>query len=376
MANPYIWGNLNRALNDETLIDEAIQEAVAAHNDDPDAHLEADQSLQSHRAAEIIDHLAESVVNDKIAPAARAYIAIVDPASDVDFDTINSAVTYAIGKGGGTILIMPGIHYISGDLECPTSINFQGIDQDSCIISANSSGGNFLHIIDDAATNQTFCTFQNLQFKTTGGYCLFVDANQTAYTGLIQFLNCNFLGGGNYLVTDAYLTRFTQCNFQMNATYALSAGGYIHFEHCNVDGTAAVSSQKFLTYSSEGGNPFSIITNDLRFRFNLNTHSACIDFQQCDETRLDGLDMPGLGAGVLGVNIYYIRNCILGLSASGYIQFAGSSAFFINNIVTGGTGNRLRIAAGNNRNIVMGNILPSAITNSGTNNVAANNVLS
>ena len=57
MANPYIWAGLERATNDPTTIDQAIAEGVAAHNDDPDAHLGPGQALESHRAAEIIDHL-------------------------------------------------------------------------------------------------------------------------------------------------------------------------------------------------------------------------------------------------------------------------------------------------------------------------------
>ena len=65
MGNPYIWAGLERANNDPTTIDQAIAEAVAAHDDNPDAHLGDDQSLQSHRASEIIDHRAESVVNDQ-----------------------------------------------------------------------------------------------------------------------------------------------------------------------------------------------------------------------------------------------------------------------------------------------------------------------
>lgn len=61
------WGPLPKASDDPTTIDEAIAIALQAHNDDPDAHLGTGQSLQSHRVNEIIDHLALSIVNDKIA---------------------------------------------------------------------------------------------------------------------------------------------------------------------------------------------------------------------------------------------------------------------------------------------------------------------
>ena len=75
-----IWENLPRALDDTQTISEAIGEAIADHNADNTAHLGEDESLQSHRAAEIINHLAESVGNDKLATNSRRYVAIVDPA--------------------------------------------------------------------------------------------------------------------------------------------------------------------------------------------------------------------------------------------------------------------------------------------------------
>ncbi len=59
------WGTLPKASDDPTVIDAAIAAAISAHNDNPDSHLGAGQSLQSHRASEIIDHLASSVVADK-----------------------------------------------------------------------------------------------------------------------------------------------------------------------------------------------------------------------------------------------------------------------------------------------------------------------
>ncbi len=61
------WGSLPKAQDTPETIEEAVTAALTAHNDDPDAHLGAGQALASHRAAEIIDHLAESIVEDKFA---------------------------------------------------------------------------------------------------------------------------------------------------------------------------------------------------------------------------------------------------------------------------------------------------------------------
>jgi len=60
------WGQLAKSLIDPQLIEQAIAEAIKQHNEDETALLGAGQSLQSHKASEIIDHLVNSVVADKI----------------------------------------------------------------------------------------------------------------------------------------------------------------------------------------------------------------------------------------------------------------------------------------------------------------------
>jgi len=65
MADP-TWGMLAKALDDAQTINEAITEAIAAHEADSNAHLGAGESLETHRAGEVIDHPAESIVPDKI----------------------------------------------------------------------------------------------------------------------------------------------------------------------------------------------------------------------------------------------------------------------------------------------------------------------
>lgn len=140
MSNPYIFGGLTRAVNDDTTIDEAIFEATVAHNDDPDAHLGEGGALTSHRAAEVIDHLAESVVNDKLATLSRRYIAIVDPNSPNDFDTIASAVAYAKDKGGGDVLIARGDHYVTEPVPLPPTVSLYGMGRGETRILSDAVG--------------------------------------------------------------------------------------------------------------------------------------------------------------------------------------------------------------------------------------------
>lgn len=60
------WGDLLKSQADDETIEEAIARIIAEHNDDETSHLDTGQSLQSHKAAEIIDHLAQSIVVDKM----------------------------------------------------------------------------------------------------------------------------------------------------------------------------------------------------------------------------------------------------------------------------------------------------------------------
>lgn len=61
------WGGLQKSQDDDETIEQAIARIVQSHDDDPTAHLDTGQSLQSHKASDIIDHEAFSIINDKYA---------------------------------------------------------------------------------------------------------------------------------------------------------------------------------------------------------------------------------------------------------------------------------------------------------------------
>ena len=63
---PEIWGLLPKSQVDDELIEEAIARLILEHNEDETAHLGTGQSLQSHKANEIIDHVVDSIIEDKI----------------------------------------------------------------------------------------------------------------------------------------------------------------------------------------------------------------------------------------------------------------------------------------------------------------------
>lgn len=121
------WGDKPKSQVDPSTVDEQIAADIQNHLDDPDAHLETGQSLQSHKASEIIDHLAESVLNDKLEPRSRSFICIVDPEGNGDFVNIQDAIDYADGKGGGDILLVAGVHAIDYDIVFKPKIQLVGI---------------------------------------------------------------------------------------------------------------------------------------------------------------------------------------------------------------------------------------------------------
>lgn len=96
------WGDLTKNSEDSETIEQAIARLIAQHNDDQESHLAAGQSLQSHKGAAIIDHLANSVVRDKLA---FDRFAIDELFATLDPWQINA---YVESMGYGDVLLMVG----------------------------------------------------------------------------------------------------------------------------------------------------------------------------------------------------------------------------------------------------------------------------
>lgn len=137
-----VWQNLPKAQDNNETIEGAVDRLIVAHNDDVTAHLGENQSIQAHRQSEIADHLAESVVNDKIKYTSREFIAIVDPDSESDFATVFDAVVYARQQGGGKVYIPKGQHTIPQNFILPKNVDLEGDGIDQTILNTNfySSG--------------------------------------------------------------------------------------------------------------------------------------------------------------------------------------------------------------------------------------------
>jgi hypothetical protein len=60
------WEGLQKSATDDETIEQAIVRLIAVHESDSESHLGANESLAAHKAADVIDHPALSVVRDKI----------------------------------------------------------------------------------------------------------------------------------------------------------------------------------------------------------------------------------------------------------------------------------------------------------------------
>ncbi len=64
--NSYSWFQMPKSQIDPERMEEAIARLILEHEQDEESHLGVGESLQSHKASEIIDHVANSIIADKI----------------------------------------------------------------------------------------------------------------------------------------------------------------------------------------------------------------------------------------------------------------------------------------------------------------------
>jgi hypothetical protein len=84
------WGQMTKAQDDPQTINEAIDAAILAHEEDPESHMGAGESIENHRINEVIDHPAGSVPVDKFANARFITTA---------FESLTGWVDYSTGTG-------------------------------------------------------------------------------------------------------------------------------------------------------------------------------------------------------------------------------------------------------------------------------------
>ena len=210
------WGLLQKSQTDPSTIDEATASAIADHNNDPDSHLDVGQSLQSHKASAIIDHLAESVVNDKLHFITRAYNAIV---SDVagDFSDIQTAIDYVSAEGGGDILISIGTFVLSADLVLRSNVTLIGFGKSLSLINCNGH-----QIITSASLDESDPRWEdgtdNVGMRYLG---IYGGADQMFYAQCSGYFDeCRFYNGAGTLVADlGGSNEYNNCQFDQTLTW-------------------------------------------------------------------------------------------------------------------------------------------------------------
>ena len=105
-----VWGLLPKSQVDNETIEEAIARLILEHSEDETAHLGAGQSLQSHKASEIIDHLINSVVADKIRDFNVSPYAILDSGFNFRtyFESIDGFSKFKTGDRGDISVLSIG----------------------------------------------------------------------------------------------------------------------------------------------------------------------------------------------------------------------------------------------------------------------------
>jgi len=225
------WGSLPKNQEDAATIDEEIDAKVQDHLDDADAHVEAGQSLQSHKASDIIDHLAESVLNDKLQPASRAFVAIVDVNGNGDFTDIQEAIEYAYSKGGGIVRLLSGIYNIAQNLQVRRNVDVLGSGKNETILDFGGNE-NFVNAIYpfvfgetdyiscDVINGSPVVTFSSgvkiiTNINIQPGFKFFVDGNETEFTVLSVDSETQITLTENYDST----TGTYDCIFELETTF-------------------------------------------------------------------------------------------------------------------------------------------------------------
>lgn len=371
-----IWSSLTKDLNDNTTIDEEIDAKIDAHNADVDAHLGDDESLQSHRASAIIDHVAKSVVNDKMADRARAYIAIVDTTSESDFDTIAGAVEYALENGGGNILITPGTHDIGTVIDVDRGVNLIGIDVDTCIVRGNGNLGEYFKFAEVDTGIAGVQYFKNLTFESTNTPIFRNAASSVGYENKLIVEDCYFKGSGEYFNCDIKNAEFVRCTIELKTTAAFKYTGFWAIKNSKITAKntsgGALLCEESTAYVSD---PYMEIINCNIDR----TSTGDVDVLNAGDvafTRINDNEIRNLKATTITTELWQVRGNIITFTASGYLQLDSTQATVYANVFSGGTGNRLRFGAASTRNNIFGNIVRTAITNSGTANLLTANITS
>lgn len=365
------WLNLSKDALDPTTIGQEIAAQIVDHNDDADAHLGDGQALESHRAAEIIDHLAESVVNDKLKTNARRYVAIVDPDSESDYDTIDSAYEYAVSVGGGDVLVMPGTHYLGGLIDASHTVNIVGLDRDTCTLVFDFSEDKYFVIPEDGFPENSSIYITNLTLSLSSNFMFSTSAFDTLDNTRLIFTECNFLGKHFYVHGICERLIFNSCYFDCGTGGAVEADTFAVFNDCTIDTSLGSGTAKFYVGAANDSyvsfiSCFTPESVPRPINIFCNAGNQYLKIFGCYFQNMVGIE--------LGATNGFIIDNFFNLASSSYIDLNLQYGLFSSNRVLGGTGNQLRMNSLSNNALIAHNYISTGITIDGESNLYTKNM--
>lgn len=369
------WENLAKnGMNPQT-IPAFVDEKIGEHNADATAHLASEASLAAHRASVVCDHLAESVVNDKLERKTRYYNAIVDPSDDESFDTLQGALDYCEAHGFGQIYIVAGTHYFSTNLYIDPRITLVGDGIDETIILPATNGDLEIQIYnttDSEPESKYRPTIRDLTFgsQTNKWYADQLDIDISA-----DFINVHFAGMSDYIYWGVFSekgsVRFESCRFTFESTSATWLCYRANYSNClflalsNTAGCLDIidSYVENCLFMGEGSVDKVDWIHSADYSSVLNNNR----FYDCGETLSLG-DLTNDPKQLIITNNYFE------MASTSRIDLNTDKVIFANNKVKHATGNTLRIMSGCVKARVYANETTQAITDSGTSTQQSMNV--
>jgi len=367
------WYNLAKNATDPQTIGEAIDSAIDDHNNDPTAHMEAGEVLDIHRENPVIDHPAESVVNDKIEVNARGFVAIVDPASDENFDTIEGAIAYAVTVGGGSIYIVPGTHYLSGAIVLPTNIYLVGSSALTTIISGGHTSGEYFSIDFTGGDPAGKWGFENIAFDNLAGGIIYDDEYTTPAVYKMLIINCINLNDELLVGRTKQLLEIVNSSFQLTTSTLISQQYGCTINNCSFTSTDMTSACAPFTNSEGSG--VSSIWEIVDSEFNLaeETDNDLFNSMPVYNSRLlnNMFSFANLNTTSFASTKIMFNNFIFG--ATDYLGIIRDDNLIFGNSFSGSTVNNIQFSSTADNNITIGNSNATISTTDGTNNIFSAN---
>lgn len=370
------WEQLPKTVVDPTTIEEAIDSAIATHAEDAEAHMATGQAIENHRENEVIDHPAESVVNDKLAINSRYFNAIVDPDDDESFDTIQGAIDYCEANNYGNIYITSGTHYVDANLNIDPRISLYGDGINETIILPDTNGAYELQIVKHASSGDEYEYLCNIQNLTFGSPSLRFFADQLDLDISARLVNVNFAGFTNAWIWGLFggvgSLVFDGCIFSCDGSWPAIRNYGAKYLNCTFNSTSnsfpgislmAGILEDCTLYGSGSGTAITWFDS-----FDHYAHIRNSRITECANTFANGdlLNPPEQ----LIISQNYIE-----MSASSRLDINADNTLFTGNKVVHASGNTVRVMSGTLRCVVLGNITSQAITDSGTGSAVTANVL-